>query len=149
MLHFIYRDSLIPDDMLTASSSPEYSATNTHCSKLMAAADKYGLERLRLLCEVHLCKDISVDSVASILLLADSYHAKELKSACLKFAAENLGAVVRSSGFQHPKENCPSLQLELLKIIAGHEECGGKSQSVFRQLSDLGDSSGWRVIPRL
>ncbi|XP_074574574.1 BTB/POZ and MATH domain-containing protein 4-like isoform X2 [Curcuma longa] len=150
MLHFIYRDTLIQDDMLTTSSSPEYSASNTLCSKLMAAADKYGLERLRLLCEAHLCKDISVDSVASILLLADSYHAKELKSACLKFAAENLGAVVRSSGFQYLKENCPSLQSELLKIIAGYEECGGgKSQIVCRQLSDGGDSSGRRVRPRL
>lgn len=82
---------MIQDDALTPSSSPEYSASNTHCSKLIAAADKYGLERLRLLCEAHLCKDISVDSVASILSLADSYHANELKSACLKFAAENLG----------------------------------------------------------
>lgn len=82
---------MIQDHLLTTSSSPEYSASNTLCSKLMAAADKYSLERLQLLCEAHLCKDISVDSVASILLLADSYHAKELKSACLKFAAENIG----------------------------------------------------------
>ncbi|KAG6493015.1 BTB/POZ and MATH domain-containing protein 4-like [Zingiber officinale] len=154
MLHFIYRDILIQDDAMTTSSSPEYSAPNTLCSKLIAAADKYGLERLRLLCEAHLCKDISVDSVASILSLADSYHAKELKSACLKFAAENLGAVMCSNGFEHLKENCPSLQSELLKIIAGcEEECssGGKSRSVWAQLSDGGDgdSNGRRVRPRL
>ncbi|XP_074575442.1 BTB/POZ and MATH domain-containing protein 4-like [Curcuma longa] len=152
MLHFIYRDILIQDDAMTTSSSPEYSASNTLCSKLIAAADQYGLERLRLLCEAHLCKDISVDSVASILSLADSYHAKELKSACLKFAAENLGAVMCSSGFEHLKENSPSLQSELLKMIAGcEEECsgGGKSRSVWAQLSDGGDSNGRRVRPRL
>lgn len=90
MLHFIYRDTFIEDDVLTSSSSPEYSASDSLAAKLMAAADKYGLERLRLLCEAHLCKDISVDSVADILSLADSHHATELKAACLKFAAENL-----------------------------------------------------------
>ncbi|RWW16481.1 hypothetical protein BHE74_00039045 [Ensete ventricosum] len=91
MLHFIYRDTFIEDDVLTTSSSPESSASDTLAAKLLAASDKYGLERLRLLCEAHLCKDISVDSVASILSLADCYHATELKAACLKFSAENLG----------------------------------------------------------
>ncbi|CAN1171081.1 BTB/POZ and MATH domain-containing protein 4 [Linum perenne] len=64
--------------------------------KLLAAADRYGLDRLRLMCESHLCKDISVDSVATILALADSYHATELKAVCLKFAAENLSGTSAS-----------------------------------------------------
>ncbi|CAD5170288.1 unnamed protein product [Musa acuminata subsp. malaccensis] len=152
MLHFIYRDTFIEDDVLTTSSSPESFASDTLAAKLLAASDKYGLERLRLLCEAHLCKDISVDSVACILSLADCYHATELKAACLKFSAENLGAVMRSSGFRHLKENCPSLQSELLKIIAGagdESSDGGKDRSVWAQLSDGGDSSGRRVRPRL
>ncbi|WOK95618.1 hypothetical protein Cni_G04325 [Canna indica] len=150
MLHFIYRDSLEEDDVLTTSSS-ESSASDTLAAKLLAAADMYGLERLRLLCEAHMCKDICVDSVASTLSLADRYHATELKAACLKFVAENLGAFMRSSGVEYLKENCPSLQSELLKIIAGcEEECssGGKSRSVWAQLSDGEDSSGRRVRPR-
>ena len=90
MLHFIYRDTFIEDDVLVASSSPVSSMSDTLAGKLLAAADKYGLERLRLMCESYLCKDMSVDSVASTLSLADRYHALELKAACLKFAAENL-----------------------------------------------------------
>ncbi|MBA0590821.1 hypothetical protein Gorai_019513 [Gossypium raimondii] len=67
----------------------------------------------------------------------------DLKSVCLKFAAENLVAVMRSDGFEYLKENCPSLQSELLKTVAGCEEefsGGGKSRSVWAHLSDGGDT---------
>jgi len=89
VLHFIYRDNLVNDDELSASSS-DCSIFDTLAGKLMAAADKYELPRLRLLCESYLCKQISVNSVATTLALADQHHAMELKSVCLKFAAENL-----------------------------------------------------------
>ena len=91
MLHFIYRDTLTEDvDMATSSSSPVCSVSETLTTKLLAAADRYGMDRLRLMCESHLCKNISVNSVSSILALADGHHATELKAVCLKFAAENL-----------------------------------------------------------
>lgn len=60
-------------------------------------------------------------------------------------------AVMETDGFKYLKDNCPALQSELLKIIAGcEEECssGGKSRSVWGQLSDGGDSNGRRVRPR-
>lgn len=154
MLHFIYRDTLTEDvdvDVATPSSSCMSSVSDTLTAKLLAAADRYGLERLRLMCGSHLCKDISVNSVAKILALADEHHATELKAVCLRFAAENLAAVMRSDGFEYLKENCPSLQSELLKTVAGCEEdcsSGGKSRSVWAQLSDGGDTNGRRVRQR-
>lgn len=47
-------------------------------------------------------------------------------------------AVMRSDGFEYLKENCPSLQSELLKTVAGCEEqvSGGGNRSVFAQFSD-------------
>jgi hypothetical protein len=61
-------------------------------------------------------------------------------------------AVMRSDGFTYLKENCPSLQSELLKTVAGCEEdCsseGGKSRSVWAQLSDGCDTNGRRVRQR-
>lgn len=92
MLHFIYRDTLVDDNELGGSSS-EGSIFDTLAAKLLAAADKYDLARLRLLCESYLCKAISVATVASTLALADRHHAMELKAVCLKFAAENLSGV--------------------------------------------------------
>ncbi|KAH1083084.1 hypothetical protein J1N35_022845 [Gossypium stocksii] len=144
LLHFIYRDSLIDDEeFIGTSSSSMPSVSDALAAKLLAAADKYDLPRLRLMCESVLCKDISVNSVANILALADRHHAMDLKSVCLKFAAENLVAVMRSDGFEYLKENCPSLQSELLKTVAGCEEefsGGGKSRSVWAHLSDGGDT---------
>ncbi|KAL1555132.1 BTB/POZ and MATH domain-containing protein 4 [Salvia divinorum] len=151
MLHFVYRDALDEEEMIASSSSSPL-ITDTLTAKLLAAADRYDLGRLKRMCESHLCKDISVNSVARILSLADRYHAAELKPICLKFAAENLAAVMRSDGFEYLKENCAALQSELLKTVAGcDEECssgGGKSRSVWGQLSDGGDTSGRRVRQR-
>ncbi|XP_042511917.1 BTB/POZ and MATH domain-containing protein 4 isoform X1 [Macadamia integrifolia] len=153
MLHFIYMDTLIIEDeeMVSPTSSCDSCVSETLAGKLLAAADKYSLTRLRLICESYLCKDISVNSVANTLALADRYHAMELKAVCLKFAAENLGAVIRTNGFEYLKENSPALQSEILKTVAGcEEECssGGKSRSVWAQLSDGGDTDGRRVRQR-
>ncbi|CAN4091739.1 unnamed protein product [Withania somnifera] len=151
MLHFIYRDSLAEEELEDTSSSI-VSVTDTLTAKLLAAADRYDLTRLRRVCESHLCKDISVNSVSRTLALADRHRATELKAVCLRFAAENLAAVMQSDGFEYLKENCPSLQSELLKIVAGCEDdCssgGGKSRSVWAQLSDGGDTNGRRLRQR-
>lgn len=150
MLHFVYRDALPEDESVASGSCSLISETLT--AKLLAAADKYDLGRLRRVCESRLCQDISVNSVSRALALADQYHATELKAVCLRFAAENLAAVMRSDGFEYLKENFPSLQSELLKTVAGCEEdCssgGGKSLSVWAQLSDGGDTNGRRVRQR-
>ncbi|XP_058737776.1 BTB/POZ and MATH domain-containing protein 4 isoform X2 [Vicia villosa] len=91
LLHFIYRDALIEDEeFFMSGSSFMPSISETFAAKLLAAAEKYDLPRLKLMCESVLCKDISIDSVAYILALADRHHATELKSICLQFSAENL-----------------------------------------------------------
>lgn len=87
----MYRDTLSEDVENDGSSSASASSVSeTLIAKLLAAADKYCLDRLKLMCESHLCKNISVNSVAKILALADEYRATELKAVCLRFAAENL-----------------------------------------------------------
>ncbi|CAH9070661.1 unnamed protein product [Cuscuta europaea] len=155
MLHFVYTDALLAGDLEASSSSSVSSLSDTLAAKLLEAADRYELGRLKRMCEAYLCKDISVDSVAKTLALADCYRAMELKSVCLRYAAENLAAVMQSDGFKYLKENCPSLQSELLKTVAGCEEddgCSsgaGKSRSVWAQLSDSGaDTDGRRVRQR-
>lgn len=56
-------------------------------------------------------------------------------------------AVMETDGFELLKENCPLLQSELLKTVAGTEEelsGGGKSRSVWAQFSDGGDTTDRR-----
>lgn len=151
LLHFIYRDSL-PDSKELAGSSSTLLAQH-----LLAAADRFALDRLRLLCESKLCENVSVDTVATTLALAEQHHAAELKAVCLKFAASNLAAVMHSEGFEYLRDSCPTLQSELLKTVAGvYEEGDGtgvvsnrNNRSVWGQLSGDGtDAVGRRVRPR-
>ncbi|KAF7141533.1 hypothetical protein RHSIM_Rhsim06G0175600 [Rhododendron simsii] len=60
--------------------------------RLLAAADRYGLERLRLLCEANLCDNVVINTVATTLALTE--------------------------GFEYLKESCPSGLTELLQYIA-------------------------------
>ena len=109
-LHFIYRDNLIDgEEFVGTNASCLPSVPDVLAAELVAAVDKYDLPRLRLICESILCKEISANSVANILALVDRYHARDLKSVCFKFAAENLVIVIRSNGFKYFKEDCPSL----------------------------------------
>ncbi|MBA0795498.1 hypothetical protein Gohar_006357, partial [Gossypium harknessii] len=90
LLHFIYWDSLPDMQELTGLNSKWASALMSQ--HLLAAADRYGLDRLRLICEANLCEDVTINTVATTLALAEQHHCFQLKAVCLKFVAmpENL-----------------------------------------------------------
>ncbi|KAI3948201.1 hypothetical protein MKX01_014800 [Papaver californicum] len=90
ILHYIYWDAL-PDMQELTGLTTKWAST-LMAQHLLAAADRYGLERLRLLCEAKLCEDVSINTVATTLALAEQHHCFPLKSVCLKFVAmpENL-----------------------------------------------------------
>lgn len=71
------------------------------CQHLLAAADRYGLERLRILCEANLCQAVAINTVATTLALAEQHHCSQLKAVCLRFVAmrENLRGEFPSSVF--------------------------------------------------
>ncbi|XP_050148073.1 BTB/POZ and MATH domain-containing protein 3-like isoform X2 [Malus sylvestris] len=91
---------------------------------LLAAADLYNLDRLKLLCESKLCKEITTETVATTLALAEQHQCRQLKDVCLKFAANpsNLGAVMQSDGYKHLEESCPSMLVELLETFASVDD---------------------------
>ncbi|KAK6929398.1 BTB/POZ domain [Dillenia turbinata] len=132
MLLFIYSDKLPDVHELTGSMS--ICSSTIMVQHLLAAADRYGLDRLKLLCEAKLCEDVTVDTVATTLALAELHRCSQLKTICLRFAAtpENLGAVMQSEGFKYLEESCPSLLSELLGTIASADEnshLGNKKRS--------------------
>ena len=90
LLHFIYWDSLPDMQELTGLNSKW--ASTLMAQHLLAAADRHGLERLRLMCEASLCEDVAINTVATTLALAEQHHCFQLKAVCLKFIAtsENL-----------------------------------------------------------
>lgn len=91
MLLFIYTDKL-PDVQEITGSTSMCMSTNM-VQHLLAAADLYNLDRLKVLCEAKLCEELNADTVATTLALAEQHHCAQLKAICLKFAATpaNLG----------------------------------------------------------
>ncbi|KAK4491295.1 hypothetical protein RD792_002031 [Penstemon davidsonii] len=112
LLHFIYCD-VIPDLNLKCVNT-------TMTQHLLAAADRYEIEKLRLFCEARLCENIAIDTVASSLALAEQHGCIKLKSTCLEFIGlpKNLEVVMQTDGFKNLKESCPAVIEELLKSVA-------------------------------
>eukprot|EP00252_Welwitschia_mirabilis_P021760 TRINITY_DN5679_c0_g1_i2.p1 TRINITY_DN5679_c0_g1~~TRINITY_DN5679_c0_g1_i2.p1 ORF type:complete len:161 (-),score=37.03 TRINITY_DN5679_c0_g1_i2:363-845(-) len=152
MLHFIYTDAL--PDMHDLLDTTPLSTSTVMAQHLLAAADRYGLDRLRLLCESKLCDEITIDTVATTLALAEQHHSYHLKSMCLKFAAapENLGAVMQTEGYEYLQQSCPALLSQLLETVAGVEDdvqlVGRKRSSILMVSSDGSDANGRRVRQR-
>lgn len=120
LLHFIYTDSIPPpggDDDDCGGGARQDNVTSQH---LLAAADQYGVDRLRLMCEVRLCHGIDVLTVGTTLDLADRHHCIQLKDACLEFIASHdmLGAIMETDGFKHLLASCPFIMKEILDKIA-------------------------------
>jgi speckle-type POZ protein len=111
LLHFVYTGSL------PAARKEDEDVTYQH---LLVAADRYGVERLKLICEEKLCDYIDVDRAATILGLADQHHCEGLKKACFSFLAApvNLRTVVSTDGFQHLSKSCPSLMVEVITMFS-------------------------------
>ncbi|KAK8954466.1 BTB/POZ and MATH domain-containing protein 1 [Platanthera zijinensis] len=149
LLHFIYWDALPDIEDLTGLNTK--CASTLMAQHLLAAADRYALERLRLLCEVKLCEDVAINTVATTLALAEQHQCAQLKSVCLKFVAlpENLRAVMQSEGFEYLKTSCPSVLTELLEYVARTGEHGAVSHEHASLAFDGGDASGRRVKQRV
>nr|TKV93752.1 hypothetical protein SEVIR_9G246500v2 [Setaria viridis] len=102
LLGFVYTDTL-PDDL--GMDQQEEAAMAQH---LLVAADRYNLERLKLICEEKLCKLINRDSAAT-------HHCRGLKEACIQFLGFplNLSGVKATEGFDHLARSCPSILEEI------------------------------------
>ncbi|XP_062227473.1 BTB/POZ and MATH domain-containing protein 2-like [Phragmites australis] len=111
LLHFIYSDSL-PEDWDADKNVP--------MQHLLVAADRYGLDRLRLMCEGKMSRSIDAETVATTLALAEQHHCVQLKRACLEFIASGgvLGTVMGTDGFVHLGVSCPLVLLEILDKLA-------------------------------
>ncbi|BAF28680.1 Os11g0629600, partial [Oryza sativa Japonica Group] len=106
LLHFIYTDTLPDDD----------DDDDAMARRLLAAADAYGMERLRLICEDRLRRRVAMGNVAVTLALAEQHHCRALKEACVEFLSSpgNLKAAMATDGFEHLKATCPSVLTELV-----------------------------------
>ncbi|XP_066384871.1 BTB/POZ and MATH domain-containing protein 1-like [Miscanthus floridulus] len=116
MLGFMYTDALPLDDEL--GDSPVEMLQN-----LLAAADRFALDRLKVLCELKLWDNTSVTTVASVLACVETYNCLKLKRKCMNFFAvqENFYKAVLTDGFAMLLQKFPALAAELRKRVGkGH-----------------------------
>ncbi|CAD6226245.1 unnamed protein product [Miscanthus lutarioriparius] len=116
LLHFVYTD-MFPET--SKEEEGEEEEEDVMAQHLLVAADRYGMERLKLMCEDKLCKYIDVGTVAAILTLAEQHHCHGLKKACFEFlsSAANLRAAAASDGFKHLTSSCPSIMEEFVIML--------------------------------
>ncbi|XP_062196532.1 BTB/POZ and MATH domain-containing protein 1-like [Phragmites australis] len=109
LLHFIYTDSLPSMDDLDTDENKEI------VKHLLVAADRYAMDRMKLICESILCKRLGVESVATTLALADRHHCSQLKDICIQFiiSSNSMDEMMASQGYVDLKTTCPAVTVEI------------------------------------
>ncbi|CAD6338741.1 unnamed protein product [Miscanthus lutarioriparius] len=119
MLRFVYTDVAPPE--LDDDDKP---AGVTMAQHLLAAADRYGLDRLKAICEAKLAGCVDVGTAATTLALAEQHGCALLKAKCVDFVTgspETLDAVLATEGYAHLAASCPLVLTELLKSARGRK----------------------------
>lgn len=88
---------------------------------LLAAADKYALERLKALCEEALCNNLDIENVADTLILADCHSAVQLKYQAIEFINNHATEVIETSGWKMMIEKQPHLVAETFKALVNQQ----------------------------
>jgi speckle-type POZ protein len=114
LLNFIYTDSL-PE-----MEQEDESAMTQH---LLVAADKYCMQRLKLICEARLHNHINAGSVAIILALADKHNCSGLKEACFNFLNSSTSPlrVMKDQECDYLAQSCPIVMKELNAIFLARD----------------------------
>jgi len=111
LLHFVYTDSLPPLDDLEADDHSEM------IRHLLVAADRYAIERLKLICQSILCENLNVQTVATTLALADQHNCDLLKNACIDFitCSNEMDDLLSTQGYKNLKRTCPAVVMDALE----------------------------------
>jgi speckle-type POZ protein len=117
LLHFIYTD--------TVPELEQQQETSTVIAQhLLAGADRYGLDRLKLICEAKLSRGITAYTAATTLALAEQHNCSKLKNKCVEFILSSpaiLDAVLVTEGYKHLAASCPLVLADLLKSAHGRK----------------------------
>ncbi|EMS47630.1 BTB/POZ and MATH domain-containing protein 2 [Triticum urartu] len=111
LLHFVYTDSL-PD--VGDFGGDDYVEMIRH---LLVAADRYAMDRLKLICQNILGKNLAMETLATTLALADHHNCDRLKEACIEFIAskDEMDALMATQGYSNLKRTCPSVLIDVFE----------------------------------
>lgn len=90
--------------------------------EMLAAADKYALDRLKRLCEKELCANLSTENAVEILILADLHDADQLKVQAVDFINNNSG-VMSTTGWKEMIKSHPRLVADIYHALELQRKC--------------------------
>jgi len=112
-------DSDVMADMLRFIYTGKAPNLETMAADLLAAADKYALDRLKVMCEEALCNSLTVENVSEILILADLHSADQLKATAIDFInTHHVTDVMETAGWKQMVSSNPHLIAEAFKALA-------------------------------
>ncbi|XP_047057733.1 uncharacterized protein LOC124664199 [Lolium rigidum] len=128
MIRFIYTDEL-PIKAITYDASQrackDKCAAKRHVAMacdLLVAADRYDLEKLRLMCEEVLYESMDAASVLPTLLVAHGrYNCRQLEASCIDYLASDADVyafVIATDEYMKLEESCNSLVVEVMNKVA-------------------------------
>merc|ERR1711862_82953 len=99
---------------------------------LFVAADQFGVERLKRLCEKKILVSINIDSAATILQAANVHIAHGLRQNCMDFILRNFDAVSKTAAFEEMGRSNVELVFEILKrrascVVVPSEQAGQRA----------------------
>jgi speckle-type POZ protein len=106
VLRFVYTDRV------------EENVLKTDPTHLLAAADRYGLERLKCLCESKLWDMLDGENASWVLLAADRHSATRLKHYCLDWISKNAEKILDTESFRNLTSSDPQLVVEILRVTS-------------------------------
>uniref|UniRef100_A0A0E0DCK8 BTB domain-containing protein n=1 Tax=Oryza meridionalis TaxID=40149 RepID=A0A0E0DCK8_9ORYZ len=115
MLSFIYTDTWPEIDQENEAAMAQH---------LLIAAERYGLDRLKLMCEDRLCNGIiDMSSVTANLVLAENHYCHSLKKACLELLGSltTLAEFMVADDFRYLTKSCPGILNDLICNVVARE----------------------------
>jgi len=85
--------------------------------ELLAAADRYQLEQLKISCQEVLITSLNVENCISILILSNIHNALKLRKGALKFTTENMKAISSSCDWKKELAAFPSLMADMIDMF--------------------------------
>ncbi|MFH4984449.1 hypothetical protein AB6A40_011158, partial [Gnathostoma spinigerum] len=88
-----------------------------HPLEILAAADRFCLERLKLQCQDVLIRDITPKNICERLRAADLYGAAKLRKKALSVFQRNKQQILESREWNDLEKDCPALAASVLKSL--------------------------------
>ncbi|XP_065204497.1 speckle-type POZ protein-like [Planococcus citri] len=90
-------------------------------AKLLVAADKYDIERLKVICEEALCSDLTLKNSTEYLILADLYRADRLKSQAIHYTRMHAPNILKTSAWKTAVSMYPHIAYDICNTMLMRE----------------------------